>query len=347
MSDSSAKSGENNPDLDTSVFASLLKRYAGGGVKILYKGPWEGGAWTAEDNMSLGDRDKDFETWAKIEANRHEIKSKGMEQYLDLGWQKMNAGQDQDLERSKPRTDKEKDQIWKELYQISFDPFPQDLWGHAGEGKILMLLGDNIDLTDKIWDKVKIKSKEGLNETAEFFVTTKSDVITMIAERNFQRHDTNRTTDKWLHNSDLVFRGLEYWIKRYPNQPEHEGKPHIKASQLNIVWRWAIINAVTRRAITLAHQATNRTLLCWGKFKADSNDETERTYFRRLIATENARATFFLLRDHREAFKSKEIREIWTFPPGSVPGLVEFHMILMLGSADQVAGGEGVKDRSS
>lgn len=104
---------------------------------------------------------------------------------------------------------------------------------------------------------------------------------------------------------------------------------------------------MTKRVITLAHKALNQILLCWGKFRADSEDETERTHFRRLLATDNARATFFLLKDHKSAFKSKEIREIWTFPPGSVPGLNYFQIILKLGHADQAACGHGEEEGSS
>lgn len=120
---SQLSSTKSTTDSNTPTSSNSLEHYVSGGIKILYKEPWKGEAWKSEDELSLVDRDTEFETWISTDGSRNAIKRKGdMNQDLEKWLQKMSAYPNQDWDGPKSRTNKGKDQIWKDLYKISLKP---------------------------------------------------------------------------------------------------------------------------------------------------------------------------------------------------------------------------------
>lgn len=137
----------------------MLEHYASGGVKIPYKELRKGGAWKSEDELSLADRDREFEIRMSANGSRNGIKRKGdMDQHLEKRLQKMNAYPNQDGDGPKPRKNKETDQLWKDLYKIYLEPSQHPLFAYPKcFESILTSLGYDIKLSDNIRDIIRIR----------------------------------------------------------------------------------------------------------------------------------------------------------------------------------------------
>lgn len=129
-----------------------------------------------------------------------------------------------------------------------------------------------------------------------------------------------------LNNSEILFRHVQLFCDSTKMEME----------TLSMVWRFQIINPITRRTILLAHKAKGWGGFCWGRFRADGGNSEEENkrgieqkQFYNLLATDNGKAVVWMLSNYRDNFK-KKIDEVYTFPPCSVPGLREFHMVFKL-----------------
>lgn len=150
-----------------------------------------------------------------------------------------------------------------------------------------------------------------------------------------------------LEQSEILFQQL---LDRFNGDIE-------KVGELSMIWRVGITNSITKYTILKAHEAVGKSGSCWCRFtlppqhnpsyKTGSEDhsaeeseaeeqkkqaiENERKAFQNLIATDNGRVGMRLLADHSDVFKKKDIKEFFTFPAGSLPGLTFWVMVFKLG----------------
>jgi hypothetical protein len=305
------------------------------------------GPWLPEDDTALKFvEDLIDEKLTNAQSSMKGVKRvEDIERVLELRWSKLDEHIQQRIERSASNGDKDK---WSESYYTKQSEKVNlaTREHHQGGGfiQIAKALALGKEANEEIWTDIETRSfrmVEAPEAAACSCVAKIGEDVIFLATHNQAKSDQNRwrpiptyfwETKKYfpqapelqesraLKNSEIVFQQLMQLFKDDAKQVE----------KLSIIWRFNIMNNITRRTIIKAHQAMGWTCSCWGKFKFDSNNAMERKQCQNLTATENGSVGMRLLADHPDIF-DKEIKEILTFPTGSLPGVAEFHMVFRLG----------------
>jgi hypothetical protein len=277
---------------------------------------------------------------------------------LQARWKDLSQNFEKYIERPTTNTDKEKFATYYTTSEMKLGFSFMD-YRTTGWIEVARALGPDIKVNYATWTKLSMQSQPIMPTTAEssshsIYTTVRpvslhvvakiNDDLFVLALSNHAKSDHNRYMNGWdknahrpahvprseaimkiqaLGNSEVLFQQLM----------QHFNDDAQELAKLSWIWRTEIADSITKWVIIKSHEGIGKSCSCWCKFNARSDDENERKWFQKLVATNNGKVGMRLLADHPDIF-DKEITEVYTLPEGSLLGLKHFHTVFRLEKKD-------------